>query len=91
MAFTYDINTVFGDTHAPVATDYSVDAVGGVIFMSGGAYNSSVINKAWHTPTAQWIRWYTDLPDPGGEDYPGPGSYGDCVGHRIENVTYSPV
>ena len=57
----------------------------------GGAFDEFVVNKAWHAPTAQWIRWLTIEPDNGGQQYPGPGVFGDCTDFRLEVVTYQPV
>lgn len=44
-------------------------------------------NKAWDTVAGQWIYWNTQTPDHGGQQYPGPGSFGtETTGYGVEAV-----
>lgn len=63
----------------------------GEVMPPGGEFDQFVANKAWHVPTAQWVRWLTIDPDVGGQQYPGPGTFGECTDFRLEVVTYQPV
>lgn len=77
----------------PVAgqTDLSVSLSLGLIFPRGGTHILAYVNKAWHVPTEQWVRWITLEPDDVGLEYPGPGVFAECTGFRIEAVTYQPL
>lgn len=74
-------------TAYPVVSSVQV----GEVLPPGGTHNPRVINKAWHGPTTQWVRWLTENEDSGGEQYPGPGIFSECSDFRLEVVTYQPV
>lgn len=57
----------------------------------GGAYNAQTVNKAWHTPTSQWVYWKTDSPDPAGVFYPGPGTFGETTNYSVDSIVYVAV
>lgn len=63
----------------------------GSLYPPGGSHEPYVMNKAWHVPTTQWVRWLTVEPDNSGFEYPGPGTFGECTDFKLEVVTYQPV
>lgn len=56
-----------------------------------GSHIPYVMNKAWHAPTSQWVRWATVQPDQSGLQYPGPGTFAECTDFKLEVVTYKTV
>lgn len=78
---------------APTPEGYAVEAelrLGDVI-PPDGSHLPIAINKAWHAPTAQWVRWETPYPDSSGLEYPGPGAFIECTDYRLEVVAFEPV
>ena len=72
-------------------SDLQADLQLGMIYPRIGTHTPYVINKVWHGPTTQWVRWMTADPDTTGQHYPGPGSFGECTDFMIEAETYQPL
>lgn len=54
------------------------------------AYSANFANKVWDTAHGGWYYWYTALPDPNGDEYNGPGTWGvQTSNYRVEAIRYT--